>query len=665
MRTARAGYFGGCLGLLALVGLSLPAAAEAEAAPGGDDDGELAPTAVRVRLAGSVAVLTARFAIPIDGPELGIAVPIAIPVLGAITRATVTAGGVAHRLELVAAEDAQRRFEALTDRPAGARPRGGMLITSTNGFVHAMIAAPRAGTIALELEVHVPACFWRDTRYVVVPPAWKRRGDAAMRARRAGPDDLACGLGDAEDAWVALPSPALARRAPGGDRVGVTAGRLALRDTHLAHVELALAGALSEAPRDLATVLVVDASRSMTRAQLDAQRALVAAYVRAAPPASYVQVVAFARRAHPLLAGWTAAAHAGPRVERALLALAPANGSNVDAGLVEAGRWLARLPGTPRVVVLGDERLATRLTKEVLVALPRRLPARTLVHAVAIGDEVPGHDVERERPERDDDTALAPLAAATAGLAARTTSGTRFDATVLVRPISLDRVAVRAPGWTAIDAEHGACEGLVDASLGEGEACAWWGRGRPSTGPIVVEGYLWGRRVTRVVRPDPARGIELARALTATGTLDHEADLADEIALAARAVNRMWSLYGEWGGPHAHPDALFGIGATCCGPSGHGTIFGVGSGGTFTGRPRLDLAPQLAGRVARCGLGAHRVVADVETTRSEIVDVRVRVLAPVAPAEARRLEACVADAIWDTAITVPAHIAHATSQVAF
>jgi len=72
------------------------------------------------------------------------------------------------------------------------------------------------------------------------------------------------------------------------------------------------------------------------------------------------------------------------------------------------------------------------------------------------------------------------------------------------------------------------------------------------------------------------------------------------------------------------------------------TIGRVGPGPTL---PTVDLSPQFAHVITRCGLGEAHIEVELELTEAEIVDVRV--LAP--PAVAR----CVEDAIWDTSISVP------------
>ena len=81
-------------------------------------------------------------------------------------------------------------------------------------------------------------------------------------------------------------------------------------------------------------------------------------------------------------------------------------------------------------------------------------------------------------------------------------------------------------------------------------------------------------------------------------------------------------------------------------------MFGRTTGGKL---PDFDLAPQLAHVINLCNLVDTRVEAEVETTLSEIVEVRV-----IAPPSVHQ---CVEDAIWDTAISVPAQLGRTNTRV--
>jgi len=622
-------------------------------------DGEPRVTLVQGKLDGATATLKARYLVRFDRSTFGRhAATIVLPSTASVVRAVASVGGTEHRLELLDANRAGLAFDAIAGREHGPARRWAVLVEGTGnlGMVQVSFAAARGSHVTLELELHLPTCFFRDTRYVSVPAAWRPVLALALRQLSAKPDELAdaCGgSGDPEDLWIGFASRELASRPAIKDRIGAFAGRIALGDSHIARAELAIAGTLAEVPRDLATVILVDGSRSMSADERELQRALVAAYLRKAPD-SRVQVIAYTRTARPLLPGWTAAPQAGPRIERELKQLVAVNGSNVDAGLALASRWLGQITGTRRIVVVTDDRLAKRLTANS-AKLRELVPAGTLIHVVVV-------DPYGSSPVRDDATHLAPLAAATEGLAIHTgLPAGGLDLTLLVRPLTVDRIRIKTPGWRT--RRESSC---VD-QLPAGGSCIWWGEGDAVAGPIAIEGFIWGHRVVRVLEPDLARATSLARELSHFHSLERA--LIEPVELAARAVNTRWALYAEWGGPGGYSDAFGTISGSCCGPGGGGR---TGSGGFVRmgptqPHPPLDLKPQLAAAVGACSLGRTIVDADVENTLDEIVAVTVT-LHPVDPmSEGHRhvLQTCVEDAIWSAALVVPRHFPHELTRVAF
>jgi VWA domain-containing protein len=658
--------------VLVVLCLSATARADDDASatdpPDAPDDSHPAPTSVHARLDGTAAHFIAKFTVPIKGPTHGGSdVVLDLPATAVATRATITAEGQIHPLELLPAEQAKQRYEALTfadpARVGDAKPnRWGVLLEGGPGHIDVSVAAPRSVTLAIEVELQAPTCFFRDARYVAIPPAWKRALDASARVpAQSRPVTAACAGPDLPDeTWIGFASRELAVRPAGNERVGALAGAITLgqgRDqTRVARFEVDIASVLGEVPRDLATAIVVDGSRSLTPGQIDAQRELVLSYLDKAP-SSRVQVIAFARRARALLPAWSSAAQATVRVDRELRALAPRNGSNFDAGLAEAASWLGRIAGTHRIVLMTDDRMAKRLYAMSTEQLRALLPRDTLVHVVALD--------ETEAAVRDDTWTLAPLAALTHGHSIR--SGLPeggVDATLLVRPIQLDNIAIAAPGWSELRVDAQLC----GDTLAEGRSCVWWGKTSivgKQPAPIAVEAKMWGDRVTRVLAPDLAQSRDVARELVTFSSLDTA--IAAQATRASRAVSNAWSLYAEWGGRIGY-DGFGSI--TDCG-CGDPSQFGIGSGHSGVGirrsTPALDLLGQLAEPVARCHPGRQRIDADVETTLSEIVDVVVRIQAvdPMTPEQLAALRTCVEDAIWDTAITVPPHIATATTRVAF
>lgn len=630
---------------------------------------EAAPAAVHGRLDGANAVFTVRYVIPVATATYTTAsTGIELPGLGLVTAATVTANGTSHGLAMLPADEASAKFSALAsdaETASGRDTTNAVTITSSTGRAEIGIAAAHAGVITIDLTIAAPTCFYRDARYVKVPAAWRKVADVALRRVPAGDElgencDTQSDAPESPSSWIGFPAPELAAK-PTGDRVGAFASRLPLGEEHIVRVELALAGALGDVPRDLATVVLVDGSRSMSAEEAEAQRQLVASYLRTAPN-SRVQVLAYARTTRPLLPSWTSAAQAAGRVERELRNLAPRNGSNFDTALADAASWLERIQGTRRIVLVTDERMADRLEATPPATLRRLLPAGTLVQVVAV-------DAKAGRPRRDEQAKLAPLAAATDGMAVRlgpVEDPKHLDVTLLVRPISLDAITVKAPGWSPLSISDGdRCGKERDDLLPEGRSCTWWGEGDVSSGPVVVEGLVWGKRVQRLLRPETSRARDVARELSARDVLDEK--LKEKVDQLAHAVNNHWSLYVQWGGAAKYASGIgFGImgGGSGCGCDGISDI-GRGRLGTTGSWEPPDLASQLRPLLAACHVEDVRIAVTLEMTLIEIVDLTVELdsTTEVSGAVRRTQQTCVQDALWDAAPMVRHVEPHASYNV--
>ena len=642
---------------LPLVAAALVFAGSAHAWSRRTAEHELSPALVKAKLEGPIATFTVKFVVPVDKATYGQQYSsIELPSLGMVTSASATLNGVTHPLPMLPADDAEKQFNALAadeEHPPVGPKASAVLISGSAGSVGISVAAANGGVLTLELTVASPTCFYRDRRYVNVPATWLAAGEVALRKLEHADVDDACTVRSATDVprgegeWIGFPAPELTRRRS-GERIGAFAGRVVLGEEHISRVELDLSSQISEVPRDLATVILVDGSRSMLADNLETQRQLVMSYLRAAPD-SRVQVLAYSRTVKPLLPGWTTASQAAPRVDRELRALAQRNGSHFDVGLAEAASWLERISGTKRIVLITDERMAGRLEGTPPATLKRVLPEGTLVHVVAVGG------ANDQNPMRDEEARLAPLAAATDGMSVRAgklENPKLHDSTLLVRPISLDFVKIKAPGWTQITprSEDVACGDEASHEIPEGASCIWWGQGDPHAGPVIIEGLLWGKRIQRFVQPNLAHGRDVARELSVIGTLDEP--LLEKAQLLARAVNEKWSLYAQWGGTAGYEGGFgYGLsgggrGGACCGIGG--TIgHGTGTGGY---RDPPDLANQLRPLLAACAVETLDVHATLEMTLTEIAELSVTIDHPdgTSSTTKRKRQQCVEDALWDS-----------------
>ncbi|HEX5063453.1 MAG TPA: VWA domain-containing protein [Kofleriaceae bacterium] len=618
----------------------------------GDDDAFDKPTAIRITHGGATARIQARFAFDVDGPGVELnAHTFAIPRNGVVTAATVTVDGTRHALRLENAEAADKAFEALTLKPGTGSDRSwAFVIDGGNDQVTLDLMAPHNAHVVLDLALEVGTCFVKDARFVELPESWWQRVPAKQRTAipTDGVGEICDDSGDETSHWIGVASRDLMKQSPGEHRIGTIAGRLPLDSTHFARVEIDVASVLTDVPADLHTAIVIDHSRSLSTDELEAQRATALAYVRGAPM-SHVQVIGYARTAEPLLPSWMVASHAAPQIDRAIRALPPRNGSNVDAALGEAVAWLSRVQGTKRIVLFSDERLAERFGESA--ALRALVPDGVLVHVVhpTTGGSITRFD--------DEESVLATLAKATEGIAvfAGVDDGATPDATMLLRPISIDHLAVSATGWKTVD--HFADMHECGDSLAEGMTCTWWGEGDGAAGPITIAGLLWNKPIKRVVRADPTQARTLARALSVMHVLD--VDLQEQVDQVALAINSVWSLFGEWGGDGGYEDigglGTFGFGRI--GTTSHDTGIGTSIGHLLQ---RLDLSAQLKQAITSCNPGTARGGIDVETTLEEIVAVEVTVT-PANPT----LHDCLVEAVWNTTLGIGNAPQSARTHVAF
>jgi Mg-chelatase subunit ChlD len=643
-----------------------PAVAEED-----DDTGTARPVKVGVALEGEhQETMRIRLSLVLDVRRGMREHAIELPPRAVAIGATVRTREGTRPLVLTDAAVAGEKVDLLAEAPEEASMARAVLVAAPEiGPATITTLYPRRATLAVDLELVTPTCFDGDRRHVPVPETWAAVLEGGARRHLIDGDDeraaavtARCGEHEAT-VWLALPATALARRPPGDARIGATGARFAHGAEQAARVEIAVASTLSQIPADLATVFVVDGSRSVAPDLADTQRAVIASYLRRAP-GSRVQVVAFDRATHDLLPAWTRADTAAPRVDRALARLAARNGSDLDRGLARAAHWLARTAGTRRVVVFTDELLPHRLAVIDPARLAAVLPAGTLVHVVALD---PGGDVPIAR---DDDALLAPLADATLGMAVRAALADDLDALALVRPTAVDHLQLIAPSFTPLEETGATCTGddpMDPIALREGQACTWWGTGPSTVDSFTVEGRIWGRRWRDVITLGDRASLAAARELPFVLPRDHAPALVDAADAAAHAANAKWSLLAVWGGPGGYvaESELLGSwsGCGCMGPSD--TLGGFGYAGIRVEHP--PVADQIRDAIAACRTGAAAgagVAIALETTREEIVGVAVTI-SGVDATTAAATRACVEAAAWDVPLAIVSPAEHATHQLTY
>jgi hypothetical protein len=220
-----------------------------------------------------------------------------------------------------------------------------------------------------------------------------------------------------------------------------------------------------------------------------------------------------------------------------------------------------------------------------------------------------------------------------------------LDATILVRPVSLDSLTISGGDWKPLGINN--CP-VADEVLAAGRTCTTWLTGHSTSGAITVEAFLWGRKISRTVLPDPTAARHIARELSLeSGVFDDE--MQTQIDRAAFALNNVWSLIAVWGGSGGYSDVGgWGLGLSGIGGGGWSDSVDTTDVGTFGHiGSKLDLRPQLAPVVEKCGARTAFKIW-LETTRDEIVAVDVD-----APKETEPVRHCLEDAVWELALAIP------------
>ena len=419
-------------------------------------------------------------------------------------------------------------------------------------------------------------------------------------------------------------------------------GKVVASKTHaFSRLEIDVAPELRPLPTRAQIVFVVDASHSQGPEGIEAQLALVRAYLSHVPDAE-AEVVLYRRRATRLFGGFVGAAEIGARLAAAAKAgeLVPANGSALEDGARVAVAALAGRKGPRRIVITTDELLRSSFHNALAQHALERAPADTIVHIV-----VPALDGSDEITlVRDDGGSLAALASDHHGILARVTGvdprrhKALADAALgLVRPIRIDHFAI-----AGLDLDLGGEPAPEALAEGDSVRAVIPLSRADAADKVVLTGKIWGDDYRAVARVDQA--FSRAAAAFVFSEDDHQ-DLSNDemmkIAIMGKAVSPVTSYLAAE--PGVRPSTI-GIPGEARGGIGRGSV-GYGAGGGTIGiwRSPPDLLALLAAGVTAC-VATHQPAAgwsvglSVETTRDEVVDVATTSTLPIA--------ACLVEAAW-------------------
>ena len=398
-------------------------------------------------------------------------------------------------------------------------------------------------------------------------------------------------------------------------------GRAVASSEHaFTRLEIDTSRELVPAPKHAQVVFVLDASYTMRDEGMQAQLAVVHAYLSHVPDAE-VELVAVRRHAARVFGSFVRA----DDLEHALAdatargALALGNGSSLDDGARLAAQLVADRKGPRRVVMFSDELVREGLDATVAQAAFRGLPADAIVHVVV--PRVDGDD--RMALQRDDGATFAPLATRHHGiyvdlLGAPTTAAKALEplALELVRPTRIERLAVAG---VTDDPDSPQVPPLLRE--GDGVRAMWLAKTAPSS--VVVTGMLWSDPVRAEVSASSVFSRQTAALVFGA---DQQTDLSPDemrrLAFAGGAVSPVTSYVAAEPGTRPSPLGFDG-GGTGWGTLGSGRYGTIGYGmGGGTARTRPDVASLVDSAACVRDTLAADVVLEVETTRDEIVDVR-------------------------------------------
>ncbi len=402
---------------------------------------------------------------------------------------------------------------------------------------------------------------------------------------------------------------------------------------------------LSEPPKNVHVVFVLDASRSLSESERAGMLGAARAYLSHVPDAK-VDLVTFHRRAQSLFGRFESSVTASSVL--AGLTLDGKNGSNVDAALALARQRLAGAPknAAKRVVLFTDALTRASLDDKQLGLAS----VGGLLHLALPEDG-------RFDLERDDLHPWAPNVEATGGVVWKapvdsdpTTFAEVYEE--LVRPMRIHRARLSVPSAPALESEIG-------ATLREGSGLSGIALATDTDPRVDLFGVLWAKPTRVTLNPSLQetrlwKGLLLGSPLADELTADEVRRLALEAGVLSKETSFVATSPGRRSGHRSIGLGNIGWSSRCGGAFGGG---GIHRGPPFSvEHSQLWLEEQLNDAVAQCG-GAPPVEVVVETTRDEIVDVSVT--GGGAPA-------CVTIALWDLEPPAgfAAHAPHATFTIA-
>ena len=557
--------------------------------------------------------------------------------------------GVWYEGELLLREEAAARYQELTGFGQAELKDPALLSWVSDGVLSLQLFPIRPNQIhRVAYTLVAPADYVAGVEQAYYPerseptmatPKLRVDGSAKVTRGTDGPErEGGCVGSDLSFASVSQPPSFIPIVAPRYGRFALAGARALWR------FELDAAPHIGEVPRGAHVVLVLDESRSQGPDGVEAQAALARAYLAHFPAETQVEVIWYARKPRREHGRFVSLA-----VARARLAavsqhpMATKNGSMLEDALAETGKILSNVSGARRVVLMTDGLLRSRFTNELAIAAlrgarPDRVDADLVLHIIRRGsDDISSAEAPSE--ERDDQDALAPIAAAFGGMLGRVAHMGDAKALAAValpyaRPVRIDAFEVEAGGLPLTS----------EGTLAEGTTLRGAGIAAAPADLVYLRGMIWGRPWQLIVKPSAAYTTRAA--VLAFGDGSYSGLLPDEQRAAAMlgAVSPVTSYLAIEPGVRPSQEGITTrLGRGCAGLG----FLGEGAGGANTGafwgsdpnRAALDAAAQDAAASCRRAQPATPVSLAIETVADEVLDIQ--------PAAGSAFARCVVERLWD------------------
>ncbi len=412
---------------------------------------------------------------------------------------------------------------------------------------------------------------------------------------------------------------------------------------NIMHYHIDAAPRLGTVPTGAHVVVLVDASRSLSESDVEAELAMAQAYIGHFS-AGRIAIIPFDRKVYAP-AGFVTVGQA--RSAFKTMTIDRRNGSNVDAALAQADAMLTKAPtgSAKRILLLTDTRTRAEITPEFLKK--KLTKSGALLHVGVVKGAF------ESRLDRDDghnwNEVTRPSGGVVWNASINTTEPGNKETLAtyeeLARPKRIHNFTLNAP---SLNNKNFATSDVLD----EGQGIEELDLPASSVDKLEITGELWATPIKKVITRDNAENQRWAGLFF--GSMSYSALTEEEmmpIALLGKAVSPVTSYLAIEPGVRPSTEGLEEF-------EGTGVGFGSGfgrAGGRFFGGSAIKysdtkaefLRKLLENGLAKCGGKNRNATVEFETTRAEIVAVKATI---DGEATGSAMSTCFQESAWDIAL---------------